>query len=132
VIVDTSVWIDYLRSASSSAGDRLEDLIRQGERIVVPEVVLLELLSGPTDEVLAMRRRRMLETFQIVANEPMVDTLRAAGLQRECRRAGETVRSLTDCLIAAVALRLGEVVLHRDHDFEVLASHCGLRTESLI
>jgi predicted nucleic acid-binding protein len=64
----------------------LEDLIRRGERIVVPEAVLLELLSGPTDEVLAMRRRRMLETFQIVPYEPMVDSLRAAALQRECRR----------------------------------------------
>lgn len=132
MIVDTSVWIDYLASRSSSPGDYLEGLIRRGERIVVPEPVLMELLSGPTDEVLAMRRRRMLETFEIVANKPMVDSLRAAALQRACRRAGSTVRNLNDCLIAAMALRLGDVVLHRDRDFEVLAAHSGVRTLSLI
>lgn len=132
MIVDTSVWIEYLQPTASSAGDRLEMMIRDGERIVVPEPVLLELLSGPTDEVVAMQRRRMLESFEIVANEPMVDSLRAAALQRECRRSGETVRNLNDCLIAAVALRIGAVVLHRDHDFDVLAAHCGLRTVSLV
>lgn len=132
MIVDTSVWIEYLRPGSSAAGDRLEEAIRGGERIVVPEQVLLELLSGPTDEVVAARRRRMLEAFEVVAHEPMADALRAAALQRECRRGGATVRNLGDCLIAAVALRLGEVVLHRDRDFEVMADHCGLRTESLI
>ena len=41
--------------------------------------------------------------------------------------AGETVRKLTDCLIAAVALRHGAALLHRDHDFEVLARHTPLR-----
>lgn len=37
-----------------------------------------------------------------------------------------------DCLIAAVALRLGLPVLHRDRAFEVLARHCGLQTVSLL
>ena len=132
MIVDTSVWIDYLGSATSRAGDRLEEMIRRGDAIVVPEPVLMELLSGPTDEVAATRRRRMLEAFWIVANEPMVDSMRAAALQRECRRAGMTVRNLNDCLIAAVALRMGEAILHRDRDFEVLAEQCGVRTQSLL
>lgn len=132
MIVDTSVWIEFLRSGPSDAGDHLASLIEQGARIVVPETVMLELLSGPTDEVVANRRRRMLESFEIAPDEPLADTLRAAALQRECRRAGETVRSLGDCLIAAVALRLELAVLHRDRDFEVLRSHCGVQTVSLL
>ncbi len=132
VIVDTSVWIEFLRAGPSVAGDRLAEMIERGETIIVPETVLLELLSGPTDELAAARRRRMLESFEIAAAQPLADSLRAAALQRECRRSGETVRSLGDCLIAAVALRLGVPVMHRDRDFEVLRAHCGVQTVSLL
>ena len=42
---------------------------------------------------------------------------------------GETVRSLIDCLIAVVAMRHGAALLHRDHDFDVLARHTPLQDE---
>jgi hypothetical protein len=45
----------------------------------------------------------------------------AALIQRLCRRGGETVRSMIDCLIAAVALREGRPLLARDRDFAVIA-----------
>ena len=41
----------------------------------------------------------------------------AAALDRTCRRNGETVRNLIDCLIAAVAIRSNEPVFHADTDF---------------
>ena len=43
---------------------------------------------------------------------------------------GETVRKLMDCFIAAVALRAGAPVLHKDVDFDVLARHTDLRIAS--
>ena len=52
----------------------------------------------------------------------------AARLQRCCRARGETVRRSADCLIAAVALRVGVPVLYADADFEVLTRHTTLRT----
>jgi hypothetical protein len=42
-------------------------------------------------------------------------------LYRAARRAGLTVRSSVDCLIAACAIRHGLTVLHRDRDLPVLA-----------
>jgi predicted nucleic acid-binding protein len=48
-------------------------------------------------------------------------------LYRLCRSEGETVRALTACLIAVVALRTSVAVLHSDRDFDVLARHTGLR-----
>lgn len=132
MIVDTSVWIEFLQHGTSVAGDHLEGLIRTRQRLIVPETVLMELLSGSTDEVVIERRRRMLESFDVAPLEPLVDSLAAARLQRDCRRGGESVRNLGDCLIAAVALRLDVSVLHRDRDFEVLRRHCGLQTVSLL
>jgi predicted nucleic acid-binding protein len=72
----------------------------------------------------------MLGTFDVVAIEPMIDTDAAAAVHRACRRGGETVRNLTDCLIAVAALRLGAPLLHRDRDFEAIARHTSLETVS--
>ena len=132
MIVDTSVWIEYLRPGASAAGDYLEKLIVSGDEIMVPETVMMELLSGTTDEATAQDRHRMLEAFDVVGFVPLADSLRAASLQRACRRAGEAVRNLGDCQIAAVALRLDVPVVHQDRDFEVLAAHVGLKTISLL
>ena len=132
MIVDTSVWIEYLQPGASTVGDRLEAMIRDEGRIVVPETVMMELLSGSTDEAVAAGRQRMLEAFEVEPAVPLADSLGAARLQRRCRRAGETVRNLGDCLIASTALRMGLPVMHRDRDFEVLAAHSSLQTVPLL
>jgi predicted nucleic acid-binding protein len=51
----------------------------------------------------------------------------AAELYRRCRRGGETVRTLMDCLVAAVALRTGAAVLHQDRDYDAIARHAPLQ-----
>jgi predicted nucleic acid-binding protein len=38
-----------------------------------------------------------------------------------------TVRSLIDCLIAAVAIRARLPILHSDNDYDVIARHTSLR-----
>lgn len=85
----------------------------------------MEQLAGAavTEEV--TRLRRLLLRFQLLPVEGLADHEAAAALYRRCAR-GETVRKLTDCLIAVVAMRHGATVLHRDHDFEAIARHTPL------
>jgi predicted nucleic acid-binding protein len=52
----------------------------------------------------------------------------AAAMYRSARRAGVTVRSGVDCLIAACAVRHGLTVLHHDRDFDQLARVVPLET----
>jgi predicted nucleic acid-binding protein len=122
MIVDTSAWIEYLRSTGSPVHLRLRPLAEDGAEILVPELVVMELLAGAADEPSARELRRLLHSFDVVAMAPLVDTEEAAALQRHCRRAGRTIRSIVDCMIAATAVRLGEPVLHLDRDFDALAS----------
>jgi predicted nucleic acid-binding protein len=89
--------------------------------------VMMELLAGAADAGELARLRRLLGRFRLLPVEGLADYEAAADLYRRCRVGGETVRKLTDCLIAAVALRHGAALLHRDHDFEVLARHTPLR-----
>jgi predicted nucleic acid-binding protein len=57
--------------------------------------------------------------------------LAATDLYRAARRAGITVRSGVDCLIAACAIRNDLEVLHRDRDFDALATVSPLRARAV-
>jgi predicted nucleic acid-binding protein len=50
---------------------------------------------------------------------------------RACRRGGEAVRKVTDCLVAVAAIEANATVLRADRDFEKLARHTFLRAEPL-
>ena len=126
VLVDSSVWIAFLRDSGGPEVDLLEQLIDE-RRAATTDVVLLEVLAGTTDEERAARLRRFLAGAELLRQELPADAEQAAALYRACRRAGETPRSLNDCLIAAVALRHDVPLLHRDRDFTVLAQHTDLR-----
>ena len=126
VLADTSAWIEYLRRTGSPANIAVRRLLVSQE-LLVTDVVAMELLVGARDDADERRLEALLATAQAAPVIPE-DWRAAARLQRRCRARGETVRRSTDCLIGAVALRVGVPVLHADADFEVLARHTTLRT----
>lgn len=84
------------------------------------------MLAGARDEAHARRLRRLLESCEFVPTSGPKDYEQASALYRACRRSGETVRTLTDCFVAAVAIRAEVSLLHADADFEALARHTAL------
>ena len=131
VIVDTSVWVDYLRGTSSSADTGLRALIDEGADLATTEPIVMEILAGARDERVLGRLETLVDGLTLLSVDPRLDFRAAATLYRACRTRGETVRRLVDCLIAAVALRHDVVLLHNDADFDVLASHTPLQARSL-
>ena len=127
ILADTSAWVEYLRATGSPVHLRLRKLIADEGDLVTTEVVMMELLAGETTPEGVARLRRLLGRFDLLAVEGLADYEAAAELHRRCRAGGETVRNLTDCLIAAVAVRHGAALLHRDKDFDVIARHTRLR-----
>ena len=120
MVVDTSAWVEYLRATGSKSDDAITRAIHAGDELAVLDVVRLELLAGTGSEARADELRRFLARFTAVPAASPADHEHAADLYRKARRAGETVRSLLDCLVAAAALRLDAPVLARDRDFAVL------------
>ncbi len=128
LVVDSSVWIEDLRSAPGGFLRFGELKHRRADELAVTEPILLEVLAGSRQYDLVRSRLNALPLRRV---DPSRDYEAAAALFREARRQGLTVRSLNDCLIAAVALRLGDVVVHRDEDFEVLSGITGLQALDL-
>ena len=128
MIVDTSVWFEFFAGTGSVADLWIAERIGAEQRIVVPEIVLMELLIGTTDEAAAVQRRRALAQFDVEPLAPLRDVEAAAAIHRRCRRGGKTVRNLIDCQVAAMAMRLDVAVAHRDRGYQVIAEFCGLQT----
>ena len=126
ILVDTSAWVEFLRDTGSPVCALVDELL--GDEISTCEPILMEVLAGARDESHLHALRRLLALASLIRAEP-ADYGEAAVLYRTCRRGGETVRRLIDCLIAAIAIRAGMPVLHADADFDVLARHTALRVE---
>jgi len=127
ILVDTSVWIEYLRGTGSPSHLHLRSMVQKGHSIAVTSPVIMELLAGATSDDNATRLRDMLAFFQHLPVDGLSDFEHAADIQRVCRSQGDTVRSLIDCLIAAVAIREDLPVLSVDKDFHVIAEHTALK-----
>ena len=87
----------------------------------------MELLGGARSETEFARLRQTLVGCRLLPLYGLEDFEDAASLYRTCRRAGTTIRSFIDCLIAVVAMRHNAEVLHIDRDFTLIARHVPLR-----
>lgn len=126
-LIDTSAWVEYLRATGSPAHRHLQRLIQSDGMLHTTDVIVMEVLAGGRDEAHTARLRRLLSRCEFIPTVGLGDYEQAAALYRRCRRAGETVRALTDCLVVAVAVRAGIDVLQADRDFDALARHSDLR-----
>ncbi len=122
ISTDSSAWIEYLRGTGSAVDIKFQRLVRSGDPLVIPAIVLTEILRGYGDDLQAKRVEQRLLRHPILRHESPDDFVLAAALHRKARRAGHTVRGSIDCLIAASCIRAGSTLLHADADFDRLAS----------
>lgn len=123
ILVDTSVWIELLGDIG---------LIRQVEPkladfVTCPPVVQ-EILQGFSDRSSYQIFEERLLAFPCLSEPVPLDLyVKAAAIYRDGRRRGFTIRSSTDCLVAAIAIEHGVPVWHRDRDFTTIARYTTLR-----
>ena len=122
VLVDTGVWIDWLRGEASAATEALAGLLDEGEACLAP-VILQELLQGArSPAALQTLRRRFSALPMLRAADPVATHMQAGELYARCRWQGITPRSPHDCLIVVTAVEHGVPLLHSDRDFAVLGA----------
>jgi len=117
LIIDTTVWVDFLRGVHNKETDYLDQEIGR-QRLGLTDLILCEILQGLRDEASFARVRlelRKFELFETGGAEPAVETARNF---RRLRQHGHTVRKTIDCLIATFCLVHGHSLLHRDRDFD--------------
>ena len=125
VIVDTSVWIDFLRNAVNPHAQWLERSVFHQE-IGLTSLILCEILQGARTDARFHAFRRDLSRFPIFDSGSTSLAIAAARNYRILREKGFTTRKTGDCLIATLCIESGYQLLHNDRDFTPFEMHLGL------
>jgi hypothetical protein len=126
-LVDTSVWIELLNGALGSRVTEAELL-----NFVTCGPIVQEVLQGLRDDPASEALREGLLALPVLSDPlPIALFLSAAEIYRLGRAKGYTIRSSTDCLIAAIAIENGVPVWHKDRDFDTIARYTSLRTRRM-
>ena len=126
VIVDTTVWIDFLAGTENAETVWLDrELGRQ--HIGLTDLILCELLQGLRTDVEADRVLRGLAAFEVHTTGGQEIATASARNYRALRSRGITVRKIVDCLIATFCIEQHHRLLHRDRDYRAFEQHLGLR-----
>lgn len=125
VIVDTTVWIDYLRGTNNREVRWLDRELTQ-QRLGLTDLILCEVLQGISHRSSFDRTREELLKFHVFETGGSDLAVAAAQNYRELRKRGYTIRRTVDSLIATFCLQNGHALLHRDRDFDAFEQGLGL------
>lgn len=126
IVVDSSVWIDYLRDRRTERAAQFDALLGR-EPILVGDVILCEVLQGVRSETEATRTEALLRGFDIAQMLDADLAVAAAANYRRLRSLGVTIRKTVDLIIGTFCIERGHDLLHDDRDFDAMERHLGLR-----
>jgi predicted nucleic acid-binding protein len=124
-MVDSSVWIDFFRGGESAEVDFLTRQFRES-RILVGDLVLLEVLQGVRNDREAREVETALRAFEVRAMLDPELAVAAAANYRKLRGVGVTNRKTIDLIIGTFCIHHTLPLLASDRDFRPLAEHLGL------
>jgi predicted nucleic acid-binding protein len=125
IVVDSSVWVDFLNGRNAPHVRRLRALLG-AEEIIVGDLMLCEVLQGLASESAAQAVEALLRRFEIVPMAGDAMAVAAARNFRSLRRRGITLRKTIDVLIGTWCIEKRKPLLHNDSDFHPMARHLGL------
>jgi hypothetical protein len=125
IVVDSSVWIDFLNGRQAPHVRRLRAVLGV-EEIVVGDLMLCEVLQGLDSEQAAQEIESLLRRFEIASMAGNTIAVAAARNFRSLRRRGITVRKTIDLLIGTWCIENRRPLLHNDSDFRPMARYLGL------
>lgn len=128
-IFDTSVWIDYFKNGRSKEAIVLEEYVKSAsDNLLLTPTIIQEILQGVRTEQEFSRKKKVLESYNLLKPDWERTSIDAAKLYFDLRKKGVTIRKSTDCLIAQIAIESNVLLVHLDSDFDLIAKNSPLRT----
>lgn len=125
ILVDTSVWIDYLNGNVNKFTDTLDAALFNGE-VVIGDVIFLEILQGIKNDKDYKRVKTMLnqlDQYEMLGHNAVE---KYAENYRYLRKNGITIRKTTDVIIASFCIDNRLPLLFSDRDFLPFVKNLGL------
>lgn len=127
ILVDSSVWIQYLNGKTTKEADFLSQFIGV-QNILMVDLIYTEILQGYRDDSVFYDVKSFLDEFpfSILASHDLA--LKSAQNYRFLRKKGITIRKTIDCYIASYCISKNIPLLHSDRDFDPFVEHLGLKS----
>jgi len=125
VLVDSTVWIDFLRGRENESTEKLEKCIQDRDDLCCCGFIVTEVLQGIREEKEYVDTRRRFAELVYLPDDRSTFEL-GATIYRELRREGLTIRNSIDCLIAAIVIQHGVGFLENDRDYRFIDQHFPL------
>jgi hypothetical protein len=117
-LVDTSVWISYLRQERNNAVDYLMMLLDKKASFGISSLIYQEIIQGAHSKKDLLSLIKYFTTQLFYHPEDSIQSYQAAAeIYFNCRSKGITIRSTIDCIIAQIAIENDLLLLHNDKDF---------------
>ncbi|MDR0569399.1 MAG: PIN domain nuclease [Spirochaetaceae bacterium] len=125
VVVDTSVWIEYVNGIASPYTDALDKELANTQ-VVTGDIIIAEFLQGFPDDGEFEIAREIMDSLVYYDMNGKDIAIQAAKNLRLLRKRGITIRKTIDVTIGTFCIERGFSLLHNDRDFDPLATYLGL------
>jgi predicted nucleic acid-binding protein len=125
ILVDSTVWIDFLNGRDTAQTQKLEKCIQNHNDLCCCGFIIAEVLQGIREEKQFVSTRRQFENLIYLEDDRSTFEL-GPTIYRELRRQGITIRNSIDCLIAATVIQHGVNFLENDRDYKFIDGHFPL------
>ena len=117
ILIDTSILIGYFKGTKGEPYNRLDNFIEQNIPLGICNQVYQEVLQGSKNEkefVLLNEYLNTLDFYDLRYGKKSYEN--AAWMYYKCRKAGITVRSTIDLIVAQTAIDNNLLLFHNDND----------------
>lgn len=128
IVVDTSVWIDYVNGVVTPQTDIL-DIELENSRIATGDLIIVEFLQGFREDRQFLEAKNLMDSLEYYDFAGKEMAINAAQNFRRLRKKGITIRKTIDVLIATFCIEYGFELLHNDRDFDPMEEILGLRVK---
>ena len=123
-LIDTTVWVKYLRGLDASLKDRISSLVLE-DKVFASEVIIMEILRGAKSaREYNMLYQDFLALPQLATDHDVWEM--AWKTAYKIRKGGINV-PMVDVIISAIAVRYKCTLMHSDKHFNLIAKHTGLK-----
>ena len=119
ILIDTSVWIEYFRSKSSSVAQKVDRILEEDE-IYVPKLIIAELMQGSRSKKELSIIEDFFDAFHII-DQKEDSWIKAGSLSYKLKKKGKNI-NLFDCYIAVIAQEYGCTIFSLNRHFKEMQS----------
>jgi len=130
VVVDTTVWIDYIHGLETPQTNALDYGLLHNQ-VITGDLIITEFLQGFRDDSDFEAAKEIMDSLIYCDMLGKDMALKSATNFRLLRKNGVTIRKTVDIIIGTFCIENELPLLHNDRDYDLMEKYLGLHIYGL-